>query len=84
MAVSIAILPWVRFDFNPMHLRDPNGPAMRTLADLMRDPDRTPNTISVLAPNADEATALAARLSRLARGPTPGGGRTPLQRCPSS
>ena len=65
MAVSIAILPWVRFDFNPMHLRDPNGPAMRTLADLMRDPDRTPNTISVLAPNADEATALAARLSRL-------------------
>ena len=65
MAVSIAILPWVRFDFNPMHLRDPNGPAMHTLADLMRDPDRTPNTISVLAPNADEAAALASRLSRL-------------------
>ena len=65
MAVSIAILPWVRFDFNPMHLRDPNGPAMHTLSDLMRDPDRTPNTISVLAANADEANALASRLSRL-------------------
>ena len=65
MAVSIAILPWVRFDFNPMHLRDPNAPAMRTLSDLMRDPDRTPNTISVLADNADAAAALAARLSKL-------------------
>ena len=65
MAVSIAILPWVRFDFNPMHLRDPNGPAMHTLSDLMRDPDRTPNTISVLAPGANEAAALATRLSHL-------------------
>ena len=65
MAISIAILPWVRFDFNPMHLRDPNAPAMRALSDLMRDPDRTPNTISVLAANPDEAARLAARLSRL-------------------
>ena len=65
MAISIAILPWVRFDFNPMHLRDPDAPAMRALSDLMRDPDRTPNTISVLAANPDEAAQLAARLSRL-------------------
>jgi len=65
MVVSIAILPWVRFDFNPMHLRDPNAPAMRTLSDLMRDPDRTPNTISVLTNSSDEAAAMAARLSRL-------------------
>ncbi|MBC7815111.1 MAG: hypothetical protein H7175_28395, partial [Burkholderiales bacterium] len=40
----VALLLWVEFDFNPYHLRDPQGEAMATLADLMRDPDRTPNT----------------------------------------
>ncbi len=42
MAASIAALPWVVFDFNPLHLRNPDAPAMRMLADLTRDPDRTP------------------------------------------
>jgi uncharacterized protein len=65
LIVSIALLPWVTFDFNPMHLRNPDAPAMRALADLTRDPDRTPNTIDVLARNEAEAKRLAARLSRL-------------------
>lgn len=65
MLVSIALLPWVRFDFNPLHLRNPDGPAMRALSDLMHDPLRTPNTINLLAPNADAAKTLAARLSAL-------------------
>ena len=65
MLVSIASLPLVRFDFNPLNLRDPEAPAMRMLRDLIADPDRTPNTISVLAPSQDAARALAAKLSRL-------------------
>jgi hopanoid biosynthesis associated RND transporter like protein HpnN len=65
MALSIASLPLVRFDFNPLHLRDPNGPAMRTFADLMKDPDRTPNTIAILTPNVDAAARLAKRLEKL-------------------
>jgi hopanoid biosynthesis associated RND transporter like protein HpnN len=65
MAGSIALLPLVQFDFNPLHLRAKDGPAMRALTDLMRDPLRTPNTINVLAPNADAARALAAKLSAL-------------------
>ena len=65
MAGSIALLPWVAFDFNPLDLRDPDAPAMRTLADLTRDPDRTPNVIDVLAPNQAEATRLSARLAAL-------------------
>ena len=63
MIGSIALLPLVRFDFNPLHLRDPSAPAMRTLADLMRDPLRTPNTIDVMAADADAAAALARRLA---------------------
>jgi hypothetical protein len=65
MLASIALLPWVRFDFDPLHLRDPAAPAMRTLADLARDPDRSPVTIDVLAPDARTAAALTARLERL-------------------
>ena len=63
LLVSIALLPLVGFDFNPLHLRDPNSPAMRTLADLTRDPDRTPNTIDVLAPNHGAAQLIARRLA---------------------
>lgn len=65
MLGSIALLPLVRFDFNPLHLRDPQAPAMQALADLMHDPLRTPNTINLLAPGADAARALAARLAAL-------------------
>ncbi|WP_267382953.1 MMPL family transporter [Sphingomonas sp. GC_Shp_6] len=64
-AVSIALLPLVTFDFNPLHLRSPASPAMRTLADLTRDPDRTPNTIDVLAPDHTAAQAIARRLAAL-------------------
>lgn len=65
MIGSIALLPLVTFDFNPFHLRDPDAPAMRTLSDLMHDPLRTPNTIDVIVPDADTASALARRLMAL-------------------
>ena len=65
MLGSVALLPLVQFDFNPLHLRNPDAPAMRTLADLMRDPLRTPNTINVLAANPGAAGTLAARLAAL-------------------
>lgn len=65
MLASIALLPMVRFDFNPLHLRNPHGPAMAALADLMRDPLRTPNIISVLTPDADAADRLADKLGKL-------------------
>lgn len=65
MVLSIALLPLVVFDFNPLHLRDPQAPSMQVLADLTRDPDRTPNTIDVLAANPDAAAILVQRLSAL-------------------
>lgn len=65
MGLSIAALPWVVFDFNPLHLRDPQAPAMRALADLTRDPDRTPNSIDVLATSPKEAARLTAALEKL-------------------
>ena len=60
-----AALPFLHFDFNPFHLRNPNAESMRALTDLMADPDRTPNTINVMAPNEAAAKALSARLAKL-------------------
>lgn len=65
VAVTIALLPLVRFDFNPLHLRNPRAEAMATLTDLMKDPEQTPNTINVLTPSLAAADALAKRLSPL-------------------
>jgi len=65
MLLSIASLFWVRFDFNPLHLRNPHFEALATLNELMADPDRDPNTIDILAPNLPAAQALAAKLSKL-------------------
>ncbi len=62
---SIALLPLVVFDFDPMAMRDQNGPAMRTLTDLTRDPDRTPETISVLARDEAAARGLVAKIGAL-------------------
>ena len=63
--VSIGLLPLVRFDFNPFHLRNTKGEAMRTFADLTSDPTQTLNTIDVLTPSPQAAQAMAKRLEAL-------------------
>jgi hopanoid biosynthesis associated RND transporter like protein HpnN len=62
---SAAMLPLVRFDFNPLHLRSARVESMSTLRDLTSDPDRTPNTISVLTPSAEAAAAMVRHLNSL-------------------
>ena len=64
-AASLALLPWLQFDFNPLHLRSTRGEAMATLLDLMRDPQTTPNTVDVLMPSVTAATAMAQRVEQL-------------------
>ncbi len=62
---SAALLPFLHFDFNPMHLRNARSESVQALFDLMRDPDQTPNTLEIVAPSLGAADALAARLARL-------------------
>jgi uncharacterized protein len=64
-AGCLSLLPRVRFDFNPLHLRSPKVESMATLLDLMKDPEATPNTIDVLAPDLTAAVMLAKRLAAL-------------------
>ncbi|MPZ31104.1 MAG: MMPL family transporter [Rhodospirillales bacterium] len=64
-AVSAAALPFVRFDFNPLHLKSPRVESMATLGDLGSDPDWTPNTISVIAPSLAASQPIERRLAAL-------------------
>ena len=64
-ALSAALLPLVRFDFDPLHLKSPRVESMTTLRDLTKDPDWTPNTINVLAPSLAGTEALVQRLTTL-------------------
>jgi hopanoid biosynthesis associated RND transporter like protein HpnN len=63
--VSMVLLPLVRFDFDPLDLKDPRAESMTTLQALAADPDGTPYAINVLAPSLAEAQTLARRLGAL-------------------
>jgi hypothetical protein len=62
---SLPALPAVSFDFNPLHLKDPESESMRAFAGLAADPATSPHVIDVLAPSLEQAEALAPRLEAL-------------------
>lgn len=62
--VCLAIVPFLKFDFNPLDLRSRHVESMATLFDLMKDPDTSPNTIDVLAPSLDATDALTDKLEK--------------------
>ncbi|MCH7615931.1 MAG: MMPL family transporter [Nitrospinae bacterium] len=62
---AVAALPLLRFDFNPLHLRDPTTEGVSTFQELLEDPDTSPYVIQVVAQNLAEANELAARLKQL-------------------
>jgi hopanoid biosynthesis associated RND transporter like protein HpnN len=57
--ISAVLLPLLQFDSNPMHLRSSKVESVATLADLMRDPDQSPNTLEAIRPNLAAADRLA-------------------------
>ena len=63
--LGVAALPWLRFDSDPLHTKDPSTEAMRTLADLAANPLTNPYTIDILAPDAAAAATIATRVAAL-------------------
>ncbi|MEI6161325.1 MAG: MMPL family transporter [Roseococcus sp.] len=61
----LATLQWLRFDTNPINLRDPQAESVTTWRDLARSAETNPNTLEVLAPDLAAAQALATRLAAL-------------------
>jgi hypothetical protein len=65
VAIALALLPFLQFDFNPLHMRNPKTESVATLVDLMSDVSRSPNAVDVLAPSLKAANDLAERLAQL-------------------
>jgi hopanoid biosynthesis associated RND transporter like protein HpnN len=63
--IGIALLPSLRFDFNPLDLRNPRVESVGTALDLMKDPQTSPNTINVLASSRAKAERRAMVLAAL-------------------
>ncbi len=67
-AVVVAGLPllyFLKFDFNPLNLRNPKVESVATFLDLRSDPALGANSIFILAPNRAAAMADAEKLSKL-------------------
>jgi uncharacterized protein len=59
---SAFALPSLRFDFNPLNLKDPETESVATFAELARDPRTSPYGIDILVPDLEEAQRVAARV----------------------
>ena len=62
---SCALLPLVRFDFDPLNLRSSKVESMATLHALASDPDWTADAINILVPSLVASESLARRLDAL-------------------
>ena len=67
-ALIVAALPllyFLRFDFNPIDLRNPKAESIATYLDVSRDPAAGTNAVDVLAPSLADARDDAQRLAKL-------------------
>ncbi|HET6158535.1 MAG TPA: MMPL family transporter [Dongiaceae bacterium] len=64
-AAGVVAALGLRFDFNPLHLKDAKTESVSSMLDLMRDPLRTPYEIEILAPDQQAARLLTDKLRGL-------------------
>ncbi|SHN62830.1 MMPL family transporter [Bradyrhizobium erythrophlei] len=68
LLVAVAGLPllyFLHFDFNPMHLRNPNVESISTFLDLRKDPNTGANAINVMTNSEADAKKIEEKLSKL-------------------
>ena len=62
---GVPLSAMVRFDHNPLNLKDLSTESVQTVLELLNEPNTAPFTASVLAPNREAARRIAARLKTL-------------------
>jgi uncharacterized protein len=62
---GLPLLFWLRFDFNPINLRDPRTESVATYLELARDPDNGVYAIQAIAPTLERADAVAAEVEKI-------------------
>jgi len=62
---GLPLLYFMKFDFNPINLRNPKVESIATFLDLRKDPNTGANAINVLASSEADAKKIEARLEKL-------------------
>jgi hopanoid biosynthesis associated RND transporter like protein HpnN len=62
---GLPLLYFLRFDFNPLNLRNPKVESIATYLELRSDPNTGASAIQVLAPSLAEASAVEEKLAKL-------------------
>jgi hopanoid biosynthesis associated RND transporter like protein HpnN len=68
IAIAVAGMPllyFMKFDFNPMNLRNPKAESIATFLDLRKDPNTGANAIDVMTNSEADAKAIEAKLEKL-------------------
>jgi hopanoid biosynthesis associated RND transporter like protein HpnN len=65
VAAGLPLLYWLRFDFDPMHLRSPKVESVATYLELSKDPNAGVNAIEMLSPSLAAAETAAAKLRQI-------------------
>jgi hopanoid biosynthesis associated RND transporter like protein HpnN len=68
LLVAVAGMPllyFMKFDFNPMNLRNPKAESIATFLDLRKDPNTGANAIDVMTNSETDAKAIEAKLEKL-------------------
>jgi hopanoid biosynthesis associated RND transporter like protein HpnN len=65
VVLATPLLLLLPFDFNPLHVRNPNAPSVATFLDMRQDVRTGANAIEIIAPNLNASDAIAQRLSSL-------------------
>lgn len=62
---GLPLLYFMKFDFNPMNLRNPHAESIATFLDLRKDPNTGANAINVMATSEEQAKAVEAKLEKV-------------------
>ena len=65
VVAGLPLLYFLKFDFNPINLRNPNAELIATFLDLRKDPNTGANAINVLTNSEAEAKKIEARLEKV-------------------
>lgn len=62
---GLPLLYFMKFDFNPMNLRNPRAESIATFLDLRKDPNTGANAINVMATSEEQARQVEAKLEKV-------------------
>ncbi|MBV9816640.1 MAG: MMPL family transporter, partial [Alphaproteobacteria bacterium] len=65
VAAASPLLAFLPFDFNPLHVRNPDAPSVATFLDLRRDAATGANAVEIMAPDLKAADNISRRLAKL-------------------